>query len=58
VHATPLIPDVVLVDWEARLVARLLAWGYEVMVKPHPESRVQSGRALSALGAQLIDGRF
>jgi hypothetical protein len=55
---TPLIPDLVLIDWEVRLISHLIGWGYEVLVKPHPESRVQSVHLFSELGARVIVGRF
>ena len=35
---TPLVPDIVLVDWEARLFEKLKEWGYDIIYKPHPES--------------------
>ncbi|MGF1610046.1 MAG: hypothetical protein ACFCUQ_11660, partial [Kiloniellales bacterium] len=34
----PLLPDPVVVDWHARLFARLRGWDYEVLFKPHPDS--------------------
>lgn len=37
-HFMVQIPDVVAVDWEARLFARLCEWGYDVVLKPHPDS--------------------
>lgn len=32
------IPDIVALDWEARLFSHLREWGYEVLHKPHPGS--------------------
>lgn len=31
-----LMSDIVLLDWEVRLTARLQKWGYRVLLKPHP----------------------
>ncbi len=56
---TPLIPDIVLVDWEARLIAQLRDWGFDVIVKPHPESRFATPAAYEdLLGARIVHGRF
>lgn len=38
VHYAIQVPDVVQVDWEARLFARLADWGFDVLHKPHPGS--------------------
>jgi hypothetical protein len=35
---TPLLPGPTLVDWECRLINRLVAWGWDVVFKPHPEN--------------------
>ncbi len=32
------MPDLVAVDWEARLFSKLSGWGYETLHKPHPSS--------------------
>lgn len=29
--------DILLIDWQARLFAKMREWGYEVIFKPHPE---------------------
>ena len=55
---SPLRPAPVLVDWEARLIAHLKSWGYEVILKPHPESRNAAPKALLDLGATLFEERF
>lgn len=56
---SPLHPPVVLVDWEARLFQRLREWGYEVFVKPHPESLNKTpANMFEDTGARLIEGRF
>ena len=34
----PFFPDLPALDWEARLLSKLSAWGYQVLNKPHPES--------------------
>jgi hypothetical protein len=56
---TPLIPAIVLVDWEARLIGQLQVLGYDVIVKPHPESEVGPPQAyFDELGARLVVERF
>ena len=37
-HLGVTIPDIVQVDWEARLFAEMRRWGYRVIHKPHPGS--------------------
>lgn len=36
-HLLPLPADMVVLDWQARLLAQLAEWGFEVLHKPHPE---------------------
>lgn len=55
---TPLIPGLVLLDWEVRLVSRLIDWGYEVMIKPHPEVKLKTAHVFSRFGATVVGGRF
>lgn len=56
---TPLIPDIVLIDWEARLIGKLREWGFDVIIKPHPESRFETPAAYEEqLGAKVVTGRF
>jgi hypothetical protein len=51
--------DPVLVDWQARLIAQLVSWGCEVLIKPHPEGEQRPPEAfVTALGARFIDGPF
>lgn len=38
VHFAVQVPDLVQVDWEARLFAHLGTWGFDVLHKPHPGS--------------------
>lgn len=38
VHALPLMPDIVAVDWQVRLFSFLSDKGYKLSFKPHPES--------------------
>ena len=59
IHFSPLPPDMVQVDWHARLIAHLRGWGYETILKPHPES--PSPRPLAfvqELGAKVLTERF
>ncbi|MCB9991201.1 MAG: hypothetical protein H6867_07445 [Rhodospirillales bacterium] len=39
-RSMPLYPDLTYIDWQARLIGRLKEWGYDVYLKPHPESPV------------------
>lgn len=39
-RAIPAMPDLVAVDWEARLFSKLGNWGYKTLHKPHPGSKV------------------
>lgn len=55
---TPLVPGMVLLDWEVRLVSRLIGWGYEVLVKPHPEAQLKTAHVFTGFGARVIGGRF
>lgn len=56
---TPLDPACVLVDFEARLIAKLKGWGFEVLVKPHPESPIAAPAAYAErLGATIVTDRF
>lgn len=56
---TPLHPAPVLADWEARLFRKLHDWGYEVLLKPHPESRNRLPQTyLDALGVRVFNERF
>lgn len=51
--------DPVLVDWQARLISRLVSWGCDVLIKPHPEGEQRPPEALSSvLGARFVTGPF
>ena len=59
VRLTPSIPDIVAVDWEARLFGTLQTWGYEVLHKPSPGSIALPYDAFSEkLGVRLLTERF
>lgn len=49
----PCSPDIVHVDWQARLITQLKAWGYNVILKVHPETPVMPPPILEALGASI-----
>ncbi len=56
---TPLDPACVLVDFEARLIAKLKDCGFDVLVKPHPESPIAAPAAYAErLGATIVTDRF
>ena len=53
------MPDIVALDWEARLFAHLSSWGYEVLHKPHPGSvSLPPAESVEAVGGRLITDRF
>lgn len=55
----PMMADPVRADWEARLISHCTAWGYHVIVKPHPESPLLPPEVFSdKLGATISDKRF
>ena len=55
----PLLPDIVEVDWQARLISHLRDWGYEVILKPHPGTHTSSAQVLGdRLGATTLTERF
>ncbi len=54
---TVLIPDMVALDWEARLFSHLSHWGYRILHKPHPYSVAlpPAGFAQAFGGTTLLD---
>lgn len=58
VHLAIQLPDVVAVDWEARLFGRLLRWGYAVLDKPHPWSVSPPPAAFQEMGVNVLDRPF
>ena len=54
----PLMPDVIQVDWQARLIAHLTSWGHNVIVKAHPESPFQLYESFEAMGAKIYTERY
>ena len=55
----PLLPDVVMIDWQIRLLRYLVDNGYPVHVKQHPESKTRmDGYFFEELGVYDLDGRF
>jgi hypothetical protein len=53
---TPLHPAPMMVDWEARLITALRRMGYEVAIKPHPESAFATPAGFTEMGADIIHG--
>ena len=53
----PVMPDLIAVDWQIRLLRRLRRAGYQVLLKPHPESHcpVPTGFA-ERLDAEIVGG--
>lgn len=51
--------DPVMVDWQARLLAKLREWNYEVLYKAHPEGEQRPPAAFfEQMGAKMVAGRF
>jgi len=58
-YLLPLLADPVAVDWQCRLLAFLKAEGYDILIKPHPESYCRPPQAFTELfGARFVDGPF
>ncbi len=55
---TPAFPDPVWVDWQARLMTLLREAGFEVLLKPHPESPIHPGSNFEALADRVLWQRF
>jgi hypothetical protein len=53
----PTPPDLLLFDWQARLLSKLRSWGYDVTLKVHPESRIEIPAALCALPGIHVERR-
>jgi len=49
-HLGPFPPDITMLDWQARLVARLVEWGFSVIHKPHPEGATRPPGRLAQFG--------
>lgn len=59
VYLQPLLPDLVAVDWQARLFAYLRSEGYDILVKPHPESPYPIPLELQErFGFTVVEGPF
>ena len=54
----PIYPYLQYMDWQARLIFKLKERGYNVLLKPHPESVVETPIAFKKLGADIVNGRF
>lgn len=57
VHIHPAFPDMVQIDWQARLFSHLLALGYEVLQKPHPQD-APPPRAFAQMGVHRLNELF
>ena len=49
----PCAPDIVHADWQARIITQLRSWGYDVILKVHPETPVPPPPILAKLGAKI-----
>ncbi len=58
-RGNPIFPMISYIDWQARLIAHLNEWGYQVYLKPHPESPLTPPQAYTEdLNVTIINGRF
>jgi hypothetical protein len=55
---TPIEFDLVAADWQARLFGRLLSLGYDVRMRPHPDSISAPPPGLTRMGVATAGGRF
>ena len=55
----PIMPNVVAADWQARLFHKIKDLGYDVVIKPHPDSQTQLPQDfLDRLGIQINNDPF
>lgn len=57
-HLLPLPADMVVLDWQARLLAKLSSWGFEVLHKPHPEGPAPPAKLAGFSGYRRLDAPF
>jgi len=58
-RGNPIFPQISYVDWQARLIGKLNEWGYQVYLKPHPESFLLPPENYETdMGVKIINGRF
>ena len=51
--------DIVIVDWQSRLLSKLQEWGFEILLKPHPEGEQRPPISFAEkFGAKVIPGAF
>lgn len=55
---TPIEFDLVAIDWQARLFDRLKSLGYEVRMRPHPDSVSAPPEGLRRMGVAIAGGTF
>ncbi len=56
---SPLMPDLVAADWQVRLWSQLLKFGYQILVKPHPETKTNFNQSFfSDHGVKIIYEKF
>lgn len=58
-RGNPIFSMVPYIDWQIRLVSHLKEWGYDVYMKPHPESPLMPPQILKEKwNVKIIEGRF
>ena len=55
---TPIEFDLAAIDWQARLFAQLRSLGYEVRMRPHPDSVSTPPKSFEKLGIAFAGGTF
>lgn len=59
VHFTPLIEDIVQIDWPYKLINKMPGWRYDMILKPHPASSIEvPSEFIHGLGANLLTQSF
>jgi len=59
IHDDRLLSDVVLIDWQLRLLSYLSKLGYEIYVKPHPESLIDVPEFFKdSIGVKVLTKKF
>ena len=58
VTMTPIEFDLVAVDWQARLFVQLQSLGYEVRMRPHPDSVSAPPQGFARMGVSFAGGTF
>ena len=59
IYYCPMMPDIALIDWQLRLLSHLSKLGYEILVKPHPESQIDVPEFFKdSIGVKVLTEKF